>query len=235
MCHYRLPSQRSLQILHPSKAIYRLPSLFLNNLLLSNTCDRSLARLDSYTKKAFLQLNFHNNLLYFQIPTCDKVRPIYKEIKNSLGNFCIKGTLSTHLSSQNLISSPSPTSHLPLSSKALPYSSRFQTFLMSLHHIDSLQFWTWDLKPLHPPYLESRISFHKLLFSDLSLQIHFPKRAKSNFLTSITPKPPLSFNSQTLSHATYAIFLFSEPQSYKKLFYIFFTSFTIVADIQKKI
>ena len=209
-------------------------STSLVNLLLSNTCNKLSAKLDSHIKRFILHLNCHDQLLLIQTPTCERVRPVSKDIENSLLNLCDNDTLSTHLSSHNLISFPSPTSHQPLSSKSLPHSYKFQTFLMSFHQIDSLQFSPWDLNPLHPPYLESIISFHKPLLSDLSLQIHFPRRAKLNFLISITPKPPLSFDSQTLSHATQAIFLFSEPQSHRKFFYSLFTSFTTVVGIQNK-
>jgi len=113
------------------------PSLV--NLLLSNNCNRTSTRLDSHTKRFLLHRSFHDQILLFQTPTCERVQSVSKEIEKSLGNLCSRRMFSNHLSSQNLISFPSPTSHRPLPSKSLPHPSKYHTFLRSLHHIDSLQ------------------------------------------------------------------------------------------------
>ena len=77
--------------------LWVVPSPSTNNLLLSNNYNNCSVWLDSHTKRAILHPSFHNHLLLLQSRTCDRVRPISKELKNNLGIFCIKGTLSTHL------------------------------------------------------------------------------------------------------------------------------------------
>ena len=54
-------------------------------------------------------------------------------------------------------------------------------------------------KALHPPYFESKTSFHRPSDSDCSRQINFPNKALLKILTSFILNPPSSLDSHTFS------------------------------------
>ena len=171
-----------------------------------------------------LHPNFQSHLPLFHLPACSKVLPRSTTTKYSLGYLNINASLSTHLSSQNLISFSSSMAQSTLFSNSPP-PSEFQTFFRSLHQRESLLFMVVLSNPFHPPYLDSKISFHKPFLSILRHQIHLLINTILNYLKSLTLSP-LSFpEAHNLSQDTQAIFHPSEPQPHKNLFILFYSSF----------
>ena len=152
----------------------------------------------------------------------------------SLGKASLRFRLPAHLSSQNLISLPFPTSQEKVSSKLFFHSSRDQTSFKSLHQRESVLLFLRLWRSLQPPYFESRTSFHKPMFSDPKRQIHLHNKAKLKLLKLITPSPQSSFDSQTFFHETQAIFLPSEPHPHKKFLCSLSISFITIASMLKR-
>ena len=160
----------------------------------------------------------------------------------------MKTTLETCISNYQ-----NPTNYLPRKKKLisitkLPPERIFKGRTSDFMFPDLLQIsppqWIWvessrcSLRLLHPPYLDSIISFQSPPLVWHKCQIHFPSKARLNNLILRMPRPPTSSGSRTLSQATHAIFLSSNSQQLHKKFLcrvtIFFTTVEGILNKDKK-
>src|ERR1044072_6998685 len=114
--------------------------------------------------------------------------------------------LPAHTSFQKRVSFPLPTIFLtfsPIQSTSSPLSN--PTFPRSLHQTDPIWNLSTPLKLLKSPYFALTTLTHKLFLSTNNLHLHLPRSATFTKAISLTPKPPSSFDLQTVSHVTHAI------------------------------